>query len=87
MKTWMLWSGGVSYGPGTIDEDTEEFHSLSACKEAFYRRERGPYDPYYPCVEGSSAHVFFSDPRGVSDPYPDRVLSIGPRGGLLVELA
>ena len=84
MKVWGMWHGGSSYAVGSVDEDTEEFSSLQAAKDALYDREKR-FDPYYPCVEDSEMQVFFSDPRGNSDPYPDRILTIGPRGGVRAE--
>ena len=89
----MLWHGGSSYEVGYIDEDTEEFPSLAAAKDAFAGRA-DTLETYYPCVSedtpedgGPSAQVFFADPREFADPYPDRVLSFGPRGGVRVEHA
>lgn len=83
MKVWILWHGGPSYVVGTVDEDVETFDSLRDAKRAFsYRAERR--DPYYPCVEDSSALVWRTDPRGKRDPYPDLELVMGPRGGVQV---
>jgi len=81
MKTYMLWHGGGSYAIGTIPDDLEAFDTFSAAKEEFRRRGQDS-DPYYPCVEDSSAWIFFAEPG--SDPYPDMVLSFGPRGGVKV---
>ena len=83
MKVWMLWHGGSSYAHSAM-EDVEEFYSFKTAKEVFWSREE-QYDPYYPCVEESSASIYFHDPRETCDPYPDRQLSIGPRGGVKVE--
>jgi len=92
MKTWMLWHGGSSYGVGTIPEDVESFDSLQDALHEFQAREEG-WNTYYPCVSdetpengGASAWLWFAFPEG-SDPYPDRVVEFGPRGGLVVSNA
>lgn len=89
----MLWHSGASYAIGTVDEDVEEFDTLRALKHEFDSRADS-WNTYYPCVErlpqddgGQSAWVFFRDPRGERDPYPDRILTYGPRGGLRLEYA
>lgn len=82
MKTWIMWHGGPSYACPSV-EDAEEFSTLDAAREEFKRRERG-CNPRCPCVEDSSAHVFFTDPSDCAqDPYPDRVFGIGPKGGFV----
>jgi len=35
--------------------------------------------------EGPSMTLWWTDPRESDDPYPDRLLTIGPRGGLRQE--
>lgn len=84
MLTWMLWHGGSSYAQSSVD-DAKAFDSMAEAIGAFrYRFERN--DSYYPCVdESSTAQLFFADPRTTDDPYPDRVLSIGPRCGVVAE--
>jgi hypothetical protein len=77
---WMLWHGGASYSPGYVDDDTEAFPSLAAAKREVNSRASG--DPFYPGVSGDSAWVWFYDPRGELDPYPDLILERGPRGVL-----
>jgi hypothetical protein len=81
VKVWALWHGGTNYSLGYVDDDIEVFDSLQAAKDTLYNREECS-DPYYPCVEESSMYVYFSDPRGLADPYPDRILIIGSRGGI-----
>lgn len=92
MKVWMLWHGGVNYSHGYIADDTEAFESLAEAKRVFDSRADS-WNTYYPCVDripaedgGPSAWIFFYDPNaeenGPGDPYPDRVLEYGPRGGL-----
>jgi hypothetical protein len=79
MRVYAHWYGGSSYSAPT-NEDTEEFSSIQSAKDAFWRR--ADFDPYYPCVEDSSMLLYFSDPRETNDPYPDRELTLGPRGGI-----
>lgn len=94
-ECWLLWHGGSSYSPGDIATDLERFPSLRALKDAFWQRLG---DRYYPCVTeatqeegGQSGWVFFYDPNdesnGPGDPYPDRVICHGPRGGIRLEHA
>jgi hypothetical protein len=80
MKTYMLWHGGCNYSAPTVD-DLEIFDSLSDAMRAF--RARADFDPYYPCIENPEAWLFFAQPE--NDLYPDRVLTLGPRGGVRVE--
>ena len=94
-ECWLLWHGGSSYELGTYEEDVEHFDSIRALVDSFERRL---WDPYYPCVTsdiqengGQSGWVFFSDPNdeanGPGDPYPDRIICHGPRGGVRLEYA
>lgn len=99
MKCYMLWHGGDSYGVGSIEEDIEEFDSLRAAKSAF--ASYADHDPYRPCVSneepdngGPSAWIFFYNPNdpdeagyGGGDPYPDRIMLFGPRGGVRLDYA
>ena len=79
MKVTMLWFGGSNYA--TPDEnDAEQFRTLQAAKDAFWRR--ADFDPYYPCVESPEAQIFLGD--AVTD-YPDYLMTMGPRGGVRVE--
>lgn len=97
MECWMLWHGGASYAHGDIVADIEHFDSLRAAMRSFDSRADS-WNTYYPCVErepaengGQSAWIFFADPNdpanGPRDPYPDRILEYGPRGGLKVSYA
>ena len=85
MKVWGLWYGGSSYSVGSVKDDTEEFRSLKHAKNAF--QSRADYDPYFPCVEQNETEmsVWFYDPTDIRDPYPDRILKLGPHGGVRVE--
>lgn len=94
-KCWLMWHGGSSYAHGEYATDLEQFDSLSELTHSFERRLN---DPYYPCVSdetqedgGQSGWVFFYDPNdpdcGPGDPYPDRIICHGPRGGIRLEYA
>ncbi len=91
MKCWMLWHGGASYAPSELPDDLESFDSLRELRDSFDARG---YDSYYPCVSddtaedgGPSGYVYFRDPTDESDPYPDRIIEYGPRGGLRITYA
>jgi hypothetical protein len=80
--------------------DLERFDSLCAAREAFAERytagwspvrfdyvNRSPETSAVPCVsEQCEMLIYFADPRDtIGDPYPDRRLSLGPRGGVVAE--
>lgn len=55
---------------------------------------REPASVFTPCVEGdpaedggSSMWIYFYNPTEVGDPYPDRIIEFGPRGGVKVVAA
>lgn len=87
MKCTALWYGGLNYGcpEGT---DAEPFDSIRAAKDSFW--SRADFDPYYPCVDdippddgGPEMYLFLGEHYAdVTDMYPDRRLSFGPRGGV-----
>ena len=86
MKTFMLWHGGAGYACSDYN-DIESFESLDEALHAFRSRLN---DSYYPCVEtatpeegGPCAWLWFHEkPADDGDLYPDRVIELGPRGGL-----
>ena len=82
MKVWALWHGGSSYAVPSIPDDLEEFTSIGAARETFW--SRADWDPQYPCVENSSMVLYFHNPTEDQDPYPDREVTMGPRGGVQV---
>lgn len=89
MQCWMLWHGGPGYAPGEIPGDLERFDSLWEAVDSFDVRADS-WNTYYPLVSrkpaedgGQSAWIFFYEP-GDADPYPDRIIEYGPRGGLHV---
>ena len=87
MKVWGAWYGGSNYGNPdfTNREDVEEFESIAKAMYEFEDR----YDNrsgQYPCVARSSTMgLYFEDPFMNHDPYPDRIISFGRRGGIKVE--
>jgi hypothetical protein len=83
MKVYALWFGGSSYAYPTVKDDLEEFASIASAKRVFY--SRSDHDPYYPCVEDTCEMFLFFDRPPETDPYPDRILTLGPRGGVRVE--
>jgi hypothetical protein len=91
MKVWMQWWGGYNYGHGEIDE-SEQFDSMKAAADEFWRRYE--FGDFHRNSEGffcpgvgreSEMRVYFSDPAEMRDPYPDRLITFGPRGGVRVE--
>lgn len=84
----MFYGGGGSYAAPYFPEDVEEFRSLTEAKAVFKRRVNG-WERKFPCVgEDAQMVCVVSDPM-VGDskefPYPDFILSVGPRGGIVVE--
>lgn len=91
MMVYMLWHGGSSYAVGTVDDDLEMYDTLQEALAEFERRAWAS-EACYPCVDaippedgGPTAWLWFDDPRGMSDPYPDQIVSFGPRGGIRKE--
>lgn len=90
MKCYGIFHGGYSYSPNWTESDVEEFDSIAEAQRAFEGRIAG-YDSYYPATDDSaSMWLFWADVRVqgnpeayLSDILPDRVLAIGPRGGLI----
>lgn len=90
MKCAILWHGGSNYSVPDVRKDVEYCDSL---KDAIHlHQNRCDFDPYFPCVDDLAAEtqVFFGyspeDPLTAEhgDPYPDRVIRNGPRGGVLI---
>ena len=91
MKIYATWSGGSSYAmPDLFNRrDIEIFDSLSDARRTF--SARADHDTYYPCVSddmsddgGPEMWIYFSDPFECGDAYPDRIVSFGPRGGVVM---
>lgn len=83
MKVLALWYGGSNYAApdGHNPKDCEHFDSIKDAKRSF--ANRADFNPYYPCVDAETCemHLYFG-------PYhedgPDRVLTLGKRGGVRV---
>ena len=84
-QVWAMWHGGYSYAVPELS-DAEPFDSLAHATRVFAARLAND-DRFTPCVDRSSTmHVFTGGhPETYRDPYPDRVLSVGPRGGIRSE--
>lgn len=86
MKVFAQFYGGSSYAAPDVD-DVEEFQSLAAASDALRERIAGQ-DSYFPAVSDDAQFtIFFYDPRGEFDAYPDRIIRRGPRGGMITERA
>lgn len=99
---YALWHGGYSYGLSDGWDGLEWFPSLAAARRAHRDRydsnglrrvrfayvEREPEWYYVPAVDASAEMlVWYWDPRTSADPYPDRLVRFGPRGGIIAEAA
>ena len=87
MRVWALWHGGANYAVGSIDTDLEEFVTLEECKYALDGRRMNDSGQTPGVGFDSLFHVWFADPRDSVDPYPDRIIRFGTRGGLVIERA
>lgn len=99
---YATWYGGASYAQSEVPADVESFRSLSHAQDALLERRKYGYglrqhfefvnrpaeSDLCPCVdESSELWVYFADPSESHDPYPDRIIKFGPRGGIRVERA
>lgn len=85
MTVYMTWHGGHSYAV-PYASDREELASVAAARELFESRYYNR-DGTTPAVDDTAtAWLFFTDPADTDDPYPDRIVEIGPRGGIRVSL-
>ena len=99
MKVYALWHGGVNYAHGYVETDVESFDTLADAVAAYESRRDSGYwlrqDFRYvnrdadsvltPCAgEGSSMWLWAADPTDDRDPYPWRIVEVGPRGGTRV---
>lgn len=100
MRVYGLWHGGADYAMPYVDnENLEVFPSLGAAKAALRERQDtgGWQRQEFTFADGrtasvlcpnvgptSSITVWFYDPLECEDPYPDRVIEFGPRGGVRV---
>ena len=93
MTFYALWHGGPNYTPSSVPEHVERFASIAAAKRALLEREQDGRLCVFdyvnrpmcvtdtPNVQDSEIHLFLGKPDE-RDPYPDRILTIGPRGGV-----
>jgi hypothetical protein len=95
------YSPGSVYDFGPDEpSDVETFDSIADAGRALTSRaERGYWERQtFRYADGRTEHtltpaadagpsmtLWHHDPRGDSDPYPDRILTIGPRGGIRQE--
>lgn len=75
-QVWFAWHGGSSYSPPSWSEGLETADSLAAvvdvCESRYFNR-----DGRTPAVdETSGAVVFYADPTGSDDPYPDQLVEM-----------
>ena len=86
MKVTMFFHGGSSYAAPDFhsERDAETFRSIAAAKDTF--ASRADFDPFYPCVESPEAWIF-KGADVVGEEYPDFVMRLGKRGGVIVERA
>lgn len=91
MKTYGVYHGGRNYSTYWTNQDVEEFDSLQSARDTF--ESRNDFDPHFPCTdESAEMQLFLIDPRSENskptdafcDIYPDRLLTIGPRGGTVM---
>lgn len=98
---YAAWWGGPSYAmphvqsmqaptdgptPGS-DTDVETFSSIASAKLHFELRYANANGQTPNVTDDSEMHLWFYDPRWEKDPYPDRIIKVGPRGGVRVERA
>jgi len=96
---YAMWWGGSGYAQSD-DQDIETFPSLFQAQRALEDRKRfgysyrqhfefinrEPEDTLCPCVEDDSEiWIFYQNPTGWGDKYPDRIIKFGARGGVVVE--
>lgn len=89
MTVYGVWHGGNNYAQPYTEDDLEEFNGLdTAFREFLHRYEQGhwassnfeyvnkPGDTALtPNVdESANMRIYFADPTGNPDPYPDRII-------------
>lgn len=84
MKVWAMWYGGVNYSVPEL-ADAQEFNSISEALNDFVAKYRNEDGQTPNVTNGAESLLYFADPRGAIDPYPDRIIKIGPRGGWIIE--
>ena len=86
-RVWGLFHDPGSYAHPELS-DAEPFTSVSHARNVFHHRVNGG-DSYYPAVsDQAELHLYLGHhPDEMHDPYPDRIVKKGPRGGTNVERA
>lgn len=87
MKVYGLWYGGTSYAAPSIYNrgDIEEFDSIQDAKDTLQERYEN-WNGYTPTVtHESEIHLFYVGPYETQE-YPDRIISFGPKGGIVFSL-
>ncbi len=101
MKCWTIVHLGHSYSTDWRVRDVEQHDSVRAAKDSFWRDSENPmadesaeawlffYDPVEACYsDGVDAFgKEIDDDSPIYDVYPDRLLRVGPRGGIRMEYA
>ena len=83
MMVYAMWHGGHNYAAPYADQ-REELPSIQVARQMHADRLENR-DGWTPGVdETSETWLFFTDPAGMDDVYPDRVIKTGPRGGVRV---
>ena len=87
IKVWGLFHDPGNYAHPELS-DAEPFTSISHARNEFHHRVNGG-DSYYPAVSHQAElHLYLGGhPDEMQDPYPDRIIKKGPRGGTNVERA
>lgn len=86
MKCIGLFYGGSSYRApdGHNPRDVERFQSLKSAADTFWSRT--DFDPDYPCVDDAAEmHIYFSPEYHENG--PDRIITLGKRGGVRIDRA
>lgn len=92
-KVYGMWYGGRGNYATPSTEDAEQFNSISHAKQVFNARYQGrdPISGQHTPLVGDDAemHIFHGGqhPNEMNDPYPDRIIRRGKRGGTRVERA
>jgi len=73
---YCVFVGGSSYSIG----EPEYFKNIQAIKLALWRRLND--QRMYPCLDNDA---YFECYRGIKTDYPDFVIKVGPRGGIIKE--
>jgi hypothetical protein len=73
---WCIWVGGSSYSIG----DPEYFTSIQSIKDELHKRMNN--QRRYPCVGDDTYFECYAGERGS---YPDFVIKVGKRGGIIKE--